>query len=189
MRWRQISAIPAAPAMIGMPMHAPSRCTLGKIGSSPTKVILPPVSSGDSPSSCITERNSALMSKPVETLGVSDAVLVMMMVPLCGKWTAERVTALVISIVGSRRRGRVNPLRLVAAGRCLGLVTWARPTAWAITCLGEFASGSVAGKQKHRGHCPVNSQCRSRDVGRLARYEKGDNGATSSVSPSLKMGA
>ena len=75
-------------------MHAPSRCTLGKIGSSPTKVILPPVSSGDSPSLWITERNSALMSKPVETLGVSNAVLVMMMVLLCGKWAAERVTAL-----------------------------------------------------------------------------------------------
>jgi hypothetical protein len=38
-----------------------------------------------------------LMSKPVETLGVSDAVLVMMMVLLRGKWTAERVTALVMS--------------------------------------------------------------------------------------------
>src|ERR1700752_3872685 len=91
-----MSAIPAAPAMIGILMHAPSRCTLGKIGSSPTKVIVPPVSSGDSPSSCIMERNSALMSKPVETLGVSDAVLVMMMVLLCGQRTAERVTALVI---------------------------------------------------------------------------------------------
>jgi hypothetical protein len=91
-----MSAIPAAAAMIGILMHAPSRCTLGKIGSSPTKVIVPPVSSGDNPSSCIMERNSALMSKAVETLGVSDAVLVMMMVLLCGKRTAERVTALVI---------------------------------------------------------------------------------------------
>jgi hypothetical protein len=84
-----MSAIPAAPAMIGMLMHAPSRCTLGKIGSSPTKVIVPPVSSGDNPRSCITERNSALMSKPAETLGVSDAVLVMMMVLLRGKSTAH----------------------------------------------------------------------------------------------------
>src|SRR4029453_9167378 len=79
----------AAPAMSGIAMDAPRRCTLGKIGSSPTKGILPPVSSGDSPSSCITERNSALMSKPVETLGVSDAVLVMILVLLRGKWTAE----------------------------------------------------------------------------------------------------
>src|SRR6476620_7030593 len=92
-----MSAIPAAAAMIGMLMHAPSRCTLGKIGSSPTKVIVPPVFSGDSPSSCITARNSALMSKPAETLGVSNAVLVMMVL-LCGKRTAKRVTALVMSI-------------------------------------------------------------------------------------------
>src|SRR6516162_8986611 len=74
-RWRQMSAIPAAPAMIGMAMHAPSRCLVGKIGSSPTKVMLPPVSSGDSPRSCITERNSALMSKLPEPL---DVLLVMM---------------------------------------------------------------------------------------------------------------
>jgi hypothetical protein len=38
------------------------------------------------------------MSKPVETLGVSDVALVMMMVLLRGKWTAEWVMALVMSI-------------------------------------------------------------------------------------------
>src|SRR5690348_12314722 len=73
-----MSAIPAAPAMIGMLMHAPSRCALGKIGSSPTKVIEPPVSTGESPRLCITERNSALMSKPADTFGVSNVLLVMM---------------------------------------------------------------------------------------------------------------
>src|SRR5215475_938094 len=71
-------AIPAAPAMIGMLTHAPSRCLDGKIGSSPMNVKLPPVSSGESPSSCITERNSALMSKPADTFGVSNVLLVMM---------------------------------------------------------------------------------------------------------------
>ncbi|HWS91139.1 MAG TPA: hypothetical protein VN306_01140 [Mycobacterium sp.] len=70
--------------MIGMLMHAPSRCTVGKIGSSPMKVIEPPVSSGDSPRSCITERNSALMSKPADTFGVSNVLLVMM-IPF--KWS------------------------------------------------------------------------------------------------------
>src|SRR4029079_1999489 len=98
-------------------------CTLGKIGCSRAKVILPPVSSGDSPSSCIMERNSALMSKPVETLGVSDAVLVMMMVLLCGKRTAEPVTALVMSIVGSRHpqtgTRRQQPPNILQALLCL----------------------------------------------------------------------
>src|SRR5262249_56630652 len=64
--------------MIGMLTHAPSRCLDGKIGSSPTKVIEPPVSSGDSPRLCITERNCALMSKPADTFGVSNVLLVMM---------------------------------------------------------------------------------------------------------------
>src|SRR6516162_8062916 len=80
LRWRQMSAIPAAPAIIGILMHAPRRCLLGKIGSSPMKVIEPPVSSGESPSSCITARNSALMSK-AETFGVAK-VLVLMWIPL-----------------------------------------------------------------------------------------------------------
>src|SRR5690348_989767 len=83
-----MSAIPAAPAINGIAMLAPRRCTLGTIGSSPTKVILPPVSSGDNPSSCITERNSALMSNPVETLSVSNGVLVIMMLFLRGNWIA-----------------------------------------------------------------------------------------------------
>src|SRR6516165_3096531 len=74
-RWRQMSAIPAAPAIIGILMHAPRRCLLGKIGSSPMKVIEPPVFSGESPSSCITARNCALMSKSLEPL---DVLLVMM---------------------------------------------------------------------------------------------------------------
>ena len=52
--------------------------TLGKIGSSPTKVIVPPVFSGESPRSCITARKCALMSKPAETFGVSNVLLVMM---------------------------------------------------------------------------------------------------------------
>src|SRR6516162_935045 len=77
LRWRQMSAIPAAPAIIGILMHAPSRCLLGKIGSSPMKVIEPPVSSGESPSSCITPRNCALMSKSPDSLDV----LLVMMVP------------------------------------------------------------------------------------------------------------
>src|ERR1700756_4345271 len=81
LRWRQISAIPAAPAMIGMLMQAPSRCTLGKIGSSPTKVMVPPVSSGLSPRSFMTDRNCALMSKPAETFGVAK-VSVLMWIPL-----------------------------------------------------------------------------------------------------------
>src|SRR6185295_855096 len=118
-----MSAIPAAAAMIGMLMHAPSRCTLGKIGSSPTKVIVPPVFSGESPSSCITARKSALMSKPVETLGVSNVLLVMMMVLLYGKRTAERVTALVMSIVGSRHpqtgTRRQQPPNILEALLCL----------------------------------------------------------------------
>jgi transcriptional regulator with XRE-family HTH domain len=37
-----------------------------------------------------------------------------------------------MSIVSSRSQGWVNRLRLVAAGRPLGLVTWAGPTTWAI---------------------------------------------------------
>src|SRR5262249_739669 len=67
-----------APAMIGMLTHAPSRCLDGKIGSSPMNVIAPPVSSGESPRSCITERNCALMSKPADTFGVSNVLLVTM---------------------------------------------------------------------------------------------------------------
>ncbi|MFF4802213.1 TetR/AcrR family transcriptional regulator [Streptomyces sp. NPDC001351] len=35
---------PTAQAAIGMAMHAPSRCLAGTIGSSPVKVIVPPVS-------------------------------------------------------------------------------------------------------------------------------------------------
>jgi hypothetical protein len=56
-------------------MHAPRRGLLGKIGSAPMKVIEPPVSSGESPSSCITARNCALMSKSPDSL---DVLLVMM---------------------------------------------------------------------------------------------------------------
>src|SRR5262249_21793596 len=41
----------------------------------------PPVSSGDSPSPCITTRNCALMSKPAETSGVAN-VSVLMLIPL-----------------------------------------------------------------------------------------------------------
>jgi hypothetical protein len=68
----------AAPAMLGIPMDAPSRWTLGKIGSAPTKVIVPPVSSGDSTRSSMTERNDALTSQPVDRIGVTKLSLLML---------------------------------------------------------------------------------------------------------------
>src|ERR1700731_1426661 len=64
--------------MMGMPMQAPSRCTLGKIGSSPTKVTAPPVSSGQSPSSFIRERKRALTSKLEVVCGVAKVLLLIL---------------------------------------------------------------------------------------------------------------
>ena len=57
-------------------MDAPRRCTLGKIGSSPTKVILPPVSSGDNPQLAHHRTKLRVDVEAVETVSVSDAVLV-----------------------------------------------------------------------------------------------------------------
>src|SRR5271166_4113321 len=89
LRCRQILAIPAAPAMIGMLMQAPSRWRLGKIGSSPTNLMVPPVSSGERPRSFMTDRKWVSTSNPPEVEGrvdVRDVVelLVLIVIPLIG---------------------------------------------------------------------------------------------------------
>jgi hypothetical protein len=61
--------------MIGMLMQAPSRWRLGKIGSSPTNVMVPPVSSGDSPRSSMTDRKWASTSKPRDMVEVVEVIV------------------------------------------------------------------------------------------------------------------
>src|SRR5580658_5665566 len=77
LRFRQIVAAPTAAPIMGMEMQAPNRCRLGRIGSSPTKVILPPASDGSSPRTPQKSRNLASMSNDRLFVDVESSLLAM----------------------------------------------------------------------------------------------------------------